>query len=295
MRGSVLGAALLLGLAWSQALSPTSSKQGREPMVRVNVAVFDRAGRPVTDMRQEEFTIFELGEEQRIERFLPPRAPLRIILLVDRSPSVAFGLAQALDAVLELLLHLGPYDEVSVISFSSRVALESDFTFNVDRLREVLRRLEPMRDPTDTTKLYDAVAIALERLQEQTEARTALLLVSDGRERGSTEARRDETLQLARRSFVTIYPIHVTPRASAKSEYLEWLAATTGGELYRTGADLDRNLVELARSLRSHYVLGYVSSHPPNPKRGHTIQVRVSRADVTLRATHSYRPFVKGP
>jgi len=262
-------------------------------MVRVNVTVFDRAGQPLLDLRREDFTVFELGREQRIERFLSPRAPLRIIVLVDRSPSVAFGLPKALDAVLEFILNLGAHDEVSVISFGSRVSLEADFTFNVERLREVLRHLEPARDPTDRTKLYDAVAIALERLQDQPDVRTALLLVTDGQDRGSTEARRDETLRLARRRFVTIYPLYITERASSKSRYLEELAATTGGELYRTDAHLDRNLTELARLLRFHYVLGYISSNPPDPKRAHTIEVRLARTDVTIRATQSYRPFVK--
>ncbi len=286
---------MLLGLLMSSRAGPrgVQERTDREPLVRVNVAVFDSGGQPITDLRPEDFTVLELGKEHRIERFLPPRAPLRIIVLVDRSPSVAFGLPLVRDALMEFLLHLGPHDEVSIISFSSRISLESDFTLNVDRLRDVLRRLEPTPDPADMTKLYDAVAIALERLEEQKGARTALIVVSDGRDRGSTEARRDETLWLARRSFVTVYSIYVTPRPSDKNTYLEWLAATTGGDLYRTDANLDRNLIELAKHLHSHYVLGYASSHPPDPKRAHTIHVRVSRPNVTLRATHSYRPFVK--
>jgi len=279
----------------NHALLHQGERADREPIVRVNVAIFDRTGQPILDLRREDFTVFELGREQRIEQFLSPRAPLRIIVLVDRSPSVAFEFPKAIDAVLEFLLNLGAHDEVSVIAFGSRVSLEADFTFNLERLREVLQRLEPARDPTDRTKLYDAVAIALERLQELPNARTALLLVTDGQDRGSTEARRDETLWLARRSFVTIYPIYVTKRASSKSEYLEWLAATTGGELYRTDASLERNLAELAKHLRFHYVLGYPSSNPPDPKRAHTIEVRLARADVTVRATRSYRPFVKKP
>jgi len=264
-------------------------------MVRVNVAVFDRTGQPLGDLHEEDFALFELGYRQRIERFLSPRAPLRVIVLVDLSPSVAFGLPKALDAILEFLLNLGAHDEVSVISFGSRVSLESDFTFNVDRLRQVLRQLEPARDPTDRTKLYDAIAIALDRLHEQSAARTALLLVTDGQDRGSTEVRREETLWLARRRFVTIYPIYVTERASAKSEYLERLAAVTGGELYRTDARLDRDLAELARYLRFHYALGYVPSVPPDPKRARAIEVRLSRTDVTVRATRQYLPLTKKP
>jgi len=295
MSERILNIGLLLGLLMSSHIEPiwAQERTDREPLVRVNVAVFDSGGQPITDLQREDFTVLELGKEQRIERFLPPRSPLRIIVLVDRSPSVAFGLPLVRDALMEFLLHLGPHDEVSIISFSSRISLESDFTLNVDRLRDVLRRLEPTPDPADMTKLYDAVAIALERLEEQKSARTALLVVSDGHDRGSTEARRDETLRLARRSFVTVYPIYVTLRPSGKSEYLEWLAATTGGDLYRTDVNLDRNLIDLAKQLRSHYVLGYASSHPPDPKRAHTIHVRVSRPNVTLRATHSYRPFVK--
>ncbi len=298
MRGLLLGAALFWGLATGvdPPSSPPLSHQEdttRASRVRVNVTVFDRTGQPLLDLREEDFAIYELGRAQRIESFLSPRAPLRILILVDVSPSVAPGLRPVLDALVEFVLTLGPHDEVSVISFGPSIRLESDFTFNADRLRQALQGLEPARDPADVTKLYDAVAIALERLQRQQDMRTALLLVSDGQDRGSTEARRDETLALARRSFVTIYPIYVTPRPSSRNDYLEWLAATTGGEVYRTEATLDRNLTELAKQLRFHYVLGYTSSLPPDPKRAHAIEVRVSRPEVTLHATQRYRPFVR--
>lgn len=262
-------------------------------LVRVNVSVFDAAGKPLTDLRLEEFTVREAGREQPIRRFLPPQAPLKIVLLIDTSASMTEWLRPVTEQLVDFILSLGPYDEVSVISFSSNVTLETDFTFTPERLQTVLKKLEPAHDPRDVTKLYDAVAIALERLTEQGRARTALLLVTDGEDTGSREAKRDETLDLASRSFVTIYPIYATRRRGGKNDYLERLAQATGGEWYRADATLPRELGALARHLRYHYVLGYAPTVSESSAGKIPIEVRTSRPDARVTATTGYRLFIK--
>jgi len=275
-------------LAWTPSPVPDPPR-----LVRVNASVYDHNGKPLTDLRQEEFTVLELGRKQPIERFLTPKAPLKIVLLVDTSLSMFDFIGPVRESLIDFVVSLGPYDEVSVISFSNAVSLETDFTFSTDRLRNALTKLELSHDPHDRTKLYDAVAIALERLEDQSNARTALIVVTDGQDRGSKEAGRDETIELGGRSFVTVYPIYATRRSSGKNEYLEWLAAVTGGEVYRTDKTLDRHLGELSNLLRHHYILGYTSSSPQSQKDPYLIEVRVSRENTKVIATKSYRVFFK--
>lgn len=288
----------LLWLSCLLALLPLDGRGGagvaEEPLlVRVNVSVFDTAGKPLTDLGPEEFTLREDGRPQPIRRFLPSTAPLKIILLIDTSASMAAWLGSVIEPLVDFFLSLGPYDEVSVITFSSSITLETDFTFTTERLQNVLKNLEPAHDPRDITRLYDAVAIALERASEQARARTAVLVVTDGEDVGSRQARRDDTLDLASRHFVTIYPIYATRRRGGKNDYLERLAQATGGQWYRTDASLSRELGTLARHLRYHYVLGYVPPSSDDTGRIHPIEVSLSRPDVRLMATSGYRLFVK--
>ncbi|HXF06012.1 MAG TPA: VWA domain-containing protein [Blastocatellia bacterium] len=291
-RSHQLSCLLAFGLVATSGIVPGGVPQ-QPLLVRVNVSAFDATGKPLTDLRLEEFTVREAGREQPIRRFLPPQAPLKIVLLIDTSASMIEWLRPVTEQLVDFILSLGPYDEVSVISFSSNVTLETDFTFNPERLQTVLKKLEPAHDPRDVTKLYDAVAIALERLTEQGRARTALLLVTDGEDAGSREAKRDETLDLASRSFVTIYPIYATRRRGGKNDYLERLAQATGGEWYRTDATLPRELGALARHLRYHYVLGYAPTVSESPAGKIPIEVRASRSDARLTATTGYRLFIK--
>lgn len=262
-------------------------------LVRINASVFDAAGKPLTDLRPEEFTLREAGRDQPIRHFLPPTAPLKIILLIDTSASMSEWLGSVTETLVDFILSLGPYDEVSVISFSSNVTLETDFTFNPVRLQTLLKKLEPAHDPRDVTKLYDAVAIALDRLREHGRARTALILVTDGEDVGSREAKREDTLEVASRSFVTIYPIYATRRRGGKNEYLERLAAATGGRWYRTDATLPRELGSLARHLRYHYVLGFAPTAGDGSAETIPVEVRTSRPDARLTATTGYRLFIK--
>jgi VWFA-related protein len=279
---------LIAPLAGKSLAAPQQSH-----LVRVNAVVYDQADKPLADLRQQDFTVLEMGREQAITKFLTPKTPLKILLLVDVSISMAEIMKPLSEALMDFVVSLGSYDEVSIISFSSKVSLEADFTFGVDRIRAVLATLEPTRDPRDATKLYDGVAIAIERLAEQKNTRTALIVVTDGEDRGSREAKRDETIELAGQSFTTVYSIYATRRASRKNDYLERLTAATGGEVYPTDKTLDKNLGDLAKLLQHHYVLGYTSSNPSDEKDPLPLEVRVSRENAKVTATKSYRVFSK--
>jgi Ca-activated chloride channel family protein len=56
-------------------------------LVRLNVGVADRKGRPVTDLTRENFTIFEDGVKQSIQRFEPVVAPFSVVMILDMSGS----------------------------------------------------------------------------------------------------------------------------------------------------------------------------------------------------------------
>jgi VWFA-related protein len=56
-------------------------------IVRLNVGVADRQGRPITNLSKENFTLFEDGVKQDISRFDPTVAPFSVVMLLDMSGS----------------------------------------------------------------------------------------------------------------------------------------------------------------------------------------------------------------
>src|SRR5688500_9246832 len=56
-------------------------------VVRVNIGVADTRGRPITDLSQQNFQVFEDGQRQTISRFELSTAPFSVVMLLDMSGS----------------------------------------------------------------------------------------------------------------------------------------------------------------------------------------------------------------
>ena len=160
----------LAGLAGAaiHAQSQSAQQPSRVPgtfrsavtLVPLDVRVLDDRGRPVTDLKQDDFVIFEDNVPQRIGHFShqrltavagPPDAVLkmrqapgdalqpqnhRVFLLVlgrGRLQYPAKGLDAAIDFVREQLL---PQDQVAVLAYNRA----TDFTANRDEVIQVLER-----------------------------------------------------------------------------------------------------------------------------------------------------------
>src|SRR5262249_60013576 len=57
-------------------------------LVVLSATAVDRHGRPVTNLRPDEFRVFEDGRPQKVEHFEARGVPARLLLLVDASGSM---------------------------------------------------------------------------------------------------------------------------------------------------------------------------------------------------------------
>jgi Ca-activated chloride channel homolog len=97
----------------------------------VNVGILARqrkTGRIVTNLTQNDFTIFEDGVQQTVSYFSQERLPLSIILLVDRAGCINAFNDQIRAATVKTFGDLKPEDEVAIMTFSNKVALAQPFT-----------------------------------------------------------------------------------------------------------------------------------------------------------------------
>jgi VWFA-related protein len=95
----------------------------RSELVVFSATAVDGKGRPVVDLRREEFRVYEEGRPQKIEHFHQgPGLASRILLLVDASGSMndTFKVASARRAAGQLLDVLGPEDRVALAGFDSK-------------------------------------------------------------------------------------------------------------------------------------------------------------------------------
>ena len=278
----------------------------RGDLVVFSATAVDGKGRPVTNLKQNDFRIFEEGRPQAISRFYGGQElPARVLLLVDGSGSmnqelkinsVQFAAERVLDA-------LSDQDQVALAGFDSRYWGIVAFTHDRDQVREALRTVEPF----GSTALHDALDQAAGDIASHGEGRRAVVVITDGVDTASTKDP-DAVLARSRALDVPIYaitvvsplddpesPLYVGKKvkgAGAKGgEILERYASLSGGAAFRISGyvQLKEAAGKIAAELKHQYRLGY--DPPQGPARFRRVEVRTTRKGVTVRTRSGYVPF----
>jgi len=202
------------------------------------VTVRDKRGALVTNLTAADFTLTEDGRPQTIKSFAHESSlPLLSGLLVDTSRSQSGAMEaerKAAEKFLDQMLPADPQtskagDESFLLHFDREVELLEDFTNSRDKLDRELEQMGSTsadrnnRQGPETTgedtgrsqggtsrngrQLYDAIFLASDELMKPKEGRKALILFSNGVDRGSSETL-NEALDAAERANVSIYTIY---------------------------------------------------------------------------------------
>src|SRR5678810_696945 len=121
------------------------------------VAVRDRKGKVVRDLKQTDFEIIDAGVPREIRTFESGESPISLAVLVDISGSMSVGgnIGRARSAVSVAMATLkNGADEAALFTFDSKLEEIVGFTSDLARLRRV--RLDGT--PWGKTSLFDAVA-----------------------------------------------------------------------------------------------------------------------------------------
>ncbi len=190
---------------------PTVAEEvGEDDVVRVDtqlvpvpVVVRDRAGRPVTGLRAENFAVYEDGRPQRVATFSTTDAPFEVALLLDTSGSTRAEVALIRRAANAFIEALRPGDRVALLSFNTAeegtqtlatVEVQSYLTDNREALRQAIENI----GASHGTPYYDALErVAKDVFRDPPKAalrgRRALVALTDGVDSSSesefTEAR----------------------------------------------------------------------------------------------------------
>jgi Ca-activated chloride channel family protein len=235
-------------------------------LVMVNVAVRDADNRPVTNLKAENFQVFEDRIEQKIRYFSSEVTPISLGLVFDMSRSMEKKLAFARDAALKFLETGTPDDEYFLVEFSSRAHLAEGFTSDISRLRDKLT-LVPAQG---NTALYDGVYLGLAQLKSGQNPRKALLLITDGEDNHSRYSRRD-IREFVREADAQIYVIDMGRALVGE------LADMTGGHSYHTSVNnLEETCEKIALELKSQYVIGFESTNTNKDGKFRKLRVKVN-------------------
>ena len=327
-------------------------------VINVLTTVRDKHGKFVNDLKQDDFTITEDGRPQSIHYFSRETdLPLTLGLLVDTSMSQRRVLDQERSASHSFLDQMvrEDRDKAFIIHFDREVELLQDLTSSHQKLEQALDALKtPEYTQTDSTggggnwpgggqgggqgggrhgghhgggtTLYDAVYLASDELMRKQEGRKALVLLTDGVDRGSKESL-DSAIESAQRANTVVYSILFKdneayggggggfgrptigfpgggggghrgggqrypsePRPDGK-KILERISKETGGRLFEVSGKkpIDQIYSEITEELRNQYNLGYTPDRDAsNNSSYHKIQLSAKQKDLMVQARDGY-------
>jgi VWFA-related protein len=326
-------------------------------VVNVLATVRDKKGAIVRNLTQDDFELKEDDRPQTIRYFSHETdLPLTLGLLVDTSMSQRRVLGEERDASATFLDQVLRVDKdlAFIIHFDREVELLQDLTSSRQKLQAALGLLQvPQRSDQDSgnspdsgqgqgggpggrgrggyggggTQLYDAIYLASNDITAKQGGRKALIVLSDGVDRGSkkTLASAIEAAQRADTLVYSIlfsseeqgyggggygrpgmggmggrggggmgrhgggYPSSQQSRPDGK-KILEKLSKETGGRFFEASKKhpIDETFSQIQEELRSQYSLGYTPDPPDAGAGYHKITLTVKKKDLVVQARDGY-------
>lgn len=299
-------------------------------LVTIPVSVIDRNGRYVPLLRRENFRILEDGVEQKIAYFATTDAPFSVVLVIDTSGSTSMRLDDMQNAAINFVSRLKPSDSVMVIAFDDRIDVLCKATTDRSVITKAIRRTST----GGGTRLYDAVEDVLTRQLKTIPGRKAVVLFTDGVDTTSRHSTYHSTVRLAEESEAPIYSVDYdtsgkgrlgtglprrgpvilglplprptgvpgTPGGATSEDYrkavmyLKALSDRTGGRFYDGDSlfGIAQAFTWIAEELGRQYSVGYYPLKPGKNGEKRQVKVRVTEADLVVKARDSYIYSDKG-
>ncbi len=325
----------------SQQQGPTISVNVK--MVTMLATVRDKHGQLVRNLTKDDFALAQDGHPQTISYFVADSdLPLTLGLLVDTSMSQRRLLDQERDASHAFLDHVlrEDKDKAFIIHFDYQVELLQDLTSSRPKLEAALNQIgrpefsqtgggSSGSDPNSGgrgshshggggTLLYDAVFLASDELMKKQQGRKALIILSDGVDRGSKENLQD-AIETAQRADTLIYSIlfadkegygnggnyggprmggggmgghHRYPQESRPDgkKILQQISKETGGRFFEVSKKeaIDDIYAQIDEELRNQYALGYTPDKPDTAPGYHKIQLTTKNKDQVVQTREGF-------
>jgi VWFA-related protein len=258
------------------------------PLVTVPVMVTTKNGQFISNLKKENFKIFEDGIPQTINEFKIEDAPITAVMLIEFASTNYFLLRDTLEASYIFASTLKKDDWVAVISYDMKPDIVVDFTQDKN---SVMAGLNSLRMPGFAeTNLFDALYDTLDRM-DRVEGHKYIVLVSTGLDTFSKLNLNQIMQKVKTTKDVSIFPISIGwilreycethnctglshGMASYGMQQIDWLQADnqmetfaklTGGRFYqpRFEGDMVDAFKDIAGDIRHQYTITY---HPTNAK-----------------------------
>jgi VWFA-related protein len=263
-------ALLLISTLFAQAGRRSHPDSNASTLVNV-VAIRSEGG--ATPITSKEISIFDNGVEQSIRNFSPDLSAAKIVLLVDNSLTIRADVEKLESAAQEFAYEIFDGDKLLIVGYDNAAEIVSDWTDDAKKIETELKAFRKKGDP----HLFDAIAAVVnEALQPLSAQKRAIVVISDGLDRGSNW-KFQQVLSTLQSLDIVVYCVQAQDRTRGAirrdvpkpRQVINDLAEGTGGRIFPID-DPRAAATAICDELRKHrYVLSYLPQSVPlsEPRR----------------------------
>jgi len=249
------------------------------------ISATDKQDNFVTDLKREDFEVYEDDVKQRVIDFYVEDRPITMAILIDTSGSMHDKIAEVHKAAGSFVDTLRAEDSALIIDFDDNVFLIQDLTSDHDLLKAAITSTEPI----GATAIYDALHASYRKIGS-IYGRKTIVVLSDG-EDTSSQFSFNRVLGEAKTNNTMIYSIALGGGDfGARTNVLKELSEVTGGKFFyvRKAEELADTYERIAEELRKQYYLTYATSN--EEWDGHWVKIKVEseRPGIKIRARRGY-------
>src|SRR5712692_3670994 len=260
----VLTAACIFGTLLAQAGRRAHPTSDSSTVINVVAVRTDGAAAPITS---KEISLFDNGVEQTIRNFAPDLSAAKIVLLVDNSLTIRADVDKLETAALEFVYEIYDGDKLLIVGYDNNAEIVSDWTDDAKKIQTELKSFRKKGDP----HLFDAImAVVEDALRPLSAQKRAIVVVSDGLDRGS-KTNFKQALSALQSLDITVYCVQAQDRTRGAirrdvpkpRQVIDDLAEGTGGRIFPID-DPRAAANAICDELRKHrYVLSYLPQSVP--------------------------------
>ncbi len=266
----------------------------RADLVNLVFTVTNKNGQFVTGLQRGQFGLLDNG--------FPPAGvvaftqltnlPLRVGVMLDTSSSIRSRFKFEQDSAVDFFLQvLRPVDRAFVEGFDAQLYLSQDYTANISKLDDGIRKLRPGGSTSLFDALYKTCQGQMLSLKEPGSVRKALIVVSDGEDNFSHSGIQD-AVKMCQRAETIVYTISTdtSPDHGSGGDVLRTISNATGGRAFFPVKleDVALGFQAIENELRSQYSLEYVPSHFKQDGSFRTILLQSTDERYSVRARTGY-------
>lgn len=286
--------AMITGSAMGQETKPNGST------VRVVVTVADSAGRPVSGLTQEQFSIVEKKNPLEIVSFDAEDKPVSIAFVFDLSTSMSPAFRKSsVQLAGQIVRSSNKANEYAIIGLREAPEVFCELGCNEAETTKALQQVAAVevKEGRSKTFLFDGCALALKKLETSKNAKQVLIVFSDGLD-NSSKLPFNKLRDALKESSVIFYAFGLqSPTMNALlsqegGKVLEELGVLTGGKAYFPIETREMTQVAdvIAMQLRQQYTIGFKPETQTADNKWHSIKIKLTMPKTTGK---SATPFVR--